>query len=635
MSILPFLNQNKNKQSKQDQPPSPPKSTPTIQSKPESEKDLPNSATSGTVNVQDIIAPPSIEVDFTYLKIGSTYTRTLFVAGYPRYVSANWLSPLINFDHSLDVSMFIYPIEVKGTLDKLRRRIAEMEAEIGSDVERGRIPQASTQAQLEDAKDLQTQLTKGAERFFQFSLYITISADTKKELETITSQVQSLLGSLIIVSKIASLSQEEAFQSTLPYCKDKLLITRNMDTTALSTTFPFTSSELTDNKGILYGINEHNESLVIFDRFSLENANMLVLATSGAGKSYLVKLEMLRSLMFGTNAIIIDPENEYEMLCKAVGGNYISFETTSPNKINPFQLPPAEKSSPDEMNYKHLFLTSLLKIMLGEISPDQDAILNQAINLTYQQRNITQDPSTHSNPPPRMEDLYKVLIGMEQEPAQSLARRLEKFVKGGLRGIFDQQSNIDLDSPMTVFSLKETADEIRPIIMFMILDFIWTQIRRELKRRLLIVDEAWYLMRHEDSAQVLQSFVKRARKYYLGVSIISQNVEDFLNSQYGSSIVTNSAIQFLMKQSPAAIDKLADLFYLSQGEKHLLLSANVGEGIFFAGQNHVALRVVSSPDEHALITTKPQEILDKREKQQETKDQDSSSQDTSPSPDQT
>ena len=635
MSILPFLNQNKKDQPSKNQPPSPPKSTPTIQSKPEEEKNLPDSAASGTVNVQDIIAPPSIEVDFTYLKIGSTYTRTLFVAGYPRYVSANWLSPLINFDHSLDVSMFIYPIEVKGTLDKLRRRIAEMEAEIGSDVERGRIPQASTQAQLEDAKDLQSQLTKGAERFFQFSLYITISADTKKELETITSQVQSLLGSLIIVSKIASLSQEEAFQSTLPYCKDKLLITRNMDTTALSTTFPFTSSELTDNKGILYGINEHNESLVIFDRFSLENANMLVLATSGAGKSYLVKLEMLRSLMFGTNAIIIDPENEYEMLCKAVGGNYISFETTSPNKINPFQLPPAEKSSPDEMNYKHLFLTSLLKIMLGEISPDQDAILNQAINLTYQQRNITQDPSTHNNPPPRMEDLYKVLIGMEQEPAQSLARRLEKFVKGGLRGIFDQQSNIDLDSPMTVFSLKETADEIRPIIMFMILDFIWTQIRRELKRRLLIVDEAWYLMRHEDSAQVLQSFVKRARKYYLGVSIISQNVEDFLNSQYGSSIVTNSAIQFLMKQSPAAIDKLADLFYLSQGEKHLLLSANVGEGIFFAGQNHVALRVVSSPDEHALITTKPQEILDKREKQKQESTNQNSDSSNPPQSDQT
>ncbi len=635
MNILPFLNQNKKDQSPKKQPPSPPKSTPTIQSKPEEEKNLPDSAASGTVNVQDIIAPPSIEVDFTYLKIGSTYTRTLFVAGYPRYVSANWLSPLINFDHSLDVSMFIYPIEVKGTLDKLRRRIAEMEAEIGSDVERGRIPQASTQAQLEDAKSLQSQLTKGVERFFQFSLYITISTDTKKELETITSQVQSLLGSLIIVSKIASLSQEEAFKSTLPYCKDKLLITRNMDTTALSTTFPFTSSELTDNKGILYGINEHNESLVIFDRFSLENANMLVLATSGAGKSYLVKLEMLRSLMFGTNAIIIDPENEYEMLCKAVGGNHISFETTSANKINPFQLPPAENSSPDEMNYKHLFLTSLLKIMLGEISPDQDAILNQAINLTYQQRNITQDPSTHNNPPPRMEDLYKVLIGMEEKPAQSLARRLEKFVKGGLRGIFDQQSNIDLDSPMTVFSLKETADEIRPIIMFMILDFIWTQIRRELKRRLLIVDEAWYLMRHEDSAQVLQSFVKRARKYYLGVSIISQNVEDFLNSQYGSSIVTNSAIQFLMKQSPAAIDKLADLFYLSQGEKHLLLSANVGEGIFFAGQNHVALRVVSSPDEHALITTKPQEILDKREKDQQESTNQSSDSSNPPQSDQT
>ncbi len=288
--------------------------------------------------IQDMIAPPSIEIDFTFLKIGTTYFRTLFVAGYPRYVSANWLLPLINFDHSIDIAMFIYPVEVKGTLEQLRRRIAEMEAEIGADIERGRIPQAATQAQLEDAKGLQEQLVKGIERFFQFSLYITITADTEKELNTITNQVQSLLGSLIIVSKVASLSQEEAFKSTLPYCKDKLLITRNMDTTALSTTFPFTSSELTDNAGILYGINEHNESLVIFDRFSLENSNMLVLATSGSGKSFMVKVELLRALMFGIEAIIIDPENEYEMLCKAVGGNYITFSVSSQHIVNAFQI---------------------------------------------------------------------------------------------------------------------------------------------------------------------------------------------------------------------------------------------------------------------------------------------------------
>ncbi len=1149
--------------------------------------------TSGTTDIKDIIAPPSIEVDFSHLKIGSTYFRTLFVAGYPRYVSANWLSPLINFDHSLDVSMFIYPVDVKGTLEQLRRRIAEMEAEISADIERGRIPQASTQAQLEDAQGLQEQLVKGIERFFQFSLYISITAETLKELDTITKQVQSLLGSLIIVGKIASLSQEDAFKGTLPYCKDRLLIIRNMDTTALSTTFPFTSSELSDNQGVLYGINEHNESLVIFDRFSLENANMLVLATSGAGKSvssnetvlvknaanevkrsqigpliekiiknkgidfhdddlegktlpgykvwtfnpqtlkgnwspvvvaarkpspnslykfttqsgreitttgdhnlmtlknaqvvaqkssqtkigdalplprqiigpqpklsnkklayytllgyytaegcishnqvylsntssclqkhilklvsqlgfkarlmmatkenkiraiivsnkifsqqikldkcsgyahqkrapatlfkqnnqakaaylrayfdgdgcveqheitattkskdlasdlsyllyhfgivarlhskfkratnsqhqgdtyyqltisgqdnlekfaqhigfrlkykhlklqqlltkvgnsnvdiipnlqqplkqiynilyhhrqigapkrlieikngmyhpsrtellklidslqpriqeitdqektiyqllklpqwqdlaeygarhkklnrvlwqqlgqtwrlfknkqvrpqintvlqvyqtthgqvvskeqiysqinsgfqnlglslpsfdsslhqaitqtgvntlydritaagryllkqyvllqdqlktvkdtlsdlkklalsdlfwdpitkieklpathpyvydltvnnevflagygglfihnsYSVKLEILRSIMFGTEVIVVDPENEYEMLCKTVGGNYIAFSVLSEHKINPFQLPSVSNSTEDEMSNKFLFLTSLLKIMMGALDPTEDAILNRALVLTYRYRNITSDPSTHKNPPPRMEDLYKALVGMEEPQAMGLAARLEKYIKGSLKGIFDQDSNVEIGSAMTVFTLRELADEIRPIVMFIILDHIWTKIRKDLKRRLLIVDEAWYLMRYEDSAKVLQGFVKRARKYYLGVTIISQNADDFLNSPYGKAIVTNSALQFLMKQSSAAIDDVAAVFYLSQGERHLLLSANVGEGLFFAGQNHVALRVVSSPDEHALVTSKPQEILARQE----------------------
>ena len=559
--------------------------------------------------IQDIIAPPAIEVDFSHLKIGDNYLRTLFVVGYPRYVSANWLSPLINFNHSIDTAMYIYPSESKGTIETIRRRIAEMEAEINSDIERGRVPQAATQAALEDAKVLQAQLVKGAERFFQFALYITISADSLKELNTITQQIQSALGSLLIISKVASLSMEDAFKTTLPYCKDRLMITRNMDTTALSTTFPFTSSELSDNKGVLYGINAHNDSLVIFDRFSLENANMLVLATSGSGKSYSVKLEIMRSLMFGTQTIILDPENEYEMLCKAVGGNHISFSVKSPHKINPFQIARPKESTEDEMGYKYLFLQSLMKIMLGEMSPTEDAILNRALVLAYRQKGIGEDPATHSLEPPRLEDLYRSLIGMEEEPSKNIAARLEKYVMGAIKGIFDQQSNIDLEAPITVFSLRELADEIRPIIMFIILDFIWTQIRGDLKKRLLIVDEAWYLMRHEDSAKILQAFVKRARKYYLGVTVISQNVDDFLNSPYGKAIITNSALKMLFKQSSAAINQIADTFFLSQGEKHLLLSANVGEGIFFAGQNHVAIRVLSSPDEHALATTKPSEIL--------------------------
>ena len=563
-------------------------------------------------NVQNTIAPPAIEVDFSDLKVGDTYLRTLFVVGYPRYVSANWLSPLINFNHSLDIAMYIYPTESKGTLDQLRRRIAEMEAEISTDIQRGRLPQAATEAALEDAKSLQSQLVKGVERFYQFSLYVTIGAESVKELNTITKQVQSTLGSLLIVSKVASLSMEEAFKTTLPYFKDRLLVTRNMDTTALSTTFPFTSSDLSDNKGVLYGINMHNESLVIFDRFSLENANMLVLATSGAGKSFFVKLEILRSFMFDTDTIVIDPENEYEMIAKSVGGNYIAFSTTSAHKINPFQIANPKDSTEDEMGYKYLFLNSLLKIMLGAMSPIEDATLNRALVLTYRQKGITEDPTTHILEAPRMEDLYRSLIGMEEESAKNLAARLERYVMGGLKGIFDQQSNIDLDSKITVFTLRELADEIRPIVMFIILDYVWTKVRKDLRRRLLVVDEAWYLMRYEDSAKILQGFVKRARKYYLGVTVISQNADDFLSSAYGKAIVTNSALQMLFKQSPAAIDQVAQVFYLSQGERHMLLSAAVGEGLFFAGQNHVAIRVISSPDEHALATSKPSEILERQ-----------------------
>lgn len=568
--------------------------------------------TSSASSIQDVIAPSAIEVDFSHIKIDDNYVRTLFVTGYPRYVSANWLSPLVNFNHSLDISMYIYPSDSKDTLESLRHRIAEMEAEINTDIERGRIPRAATEAGLEDAKVLQSQLVKGAERFFQFSLYISISAESVKELNTTTAQVQSMLASLLIVSKVASLTMEDAFKTTLPYCKDKLMITRNMDTTALSTTFPFTSSELSDNKGVLYGVNAHNDSLVIFDRYSLENANMLVLATSGAGKSYAVKLEILRSMMFGAQVIILDPENEYEMVTKAVGGNYISFSTTSPHKINPFQIARPKESTEDEMGYKYLFLMSLLKIMIGAMDPIEEATMNRALVLTYRQKGITDDPATHVLEPPRMEDLYRALIGMEEAVSKVLAARLERYVMGSIKGIFDSQSNIDIDAPITVFTLRDMADEIRPVVMFTILDFVWTQVRKDLRKRMLVVDEAWYLMRYEDSAKILQGFVKRARKYYLGVSVISQNVDDFLGSPYGKAIITNSALKLLLKQSSAAINQITEVFFLSQGEKQLLLSAGVGEGIFFAGMNHVAIKIISSPDEHALATSKPAEILERK-----------------------
>lgn len=561
------------------------------------------------LTVKDIIAPSAVEVDFDTIKIGSTFYRTLFVAGYPRFVTANWLSPLISFDHSLDVSMFIYPQESREILDNLKRKVGEMEATIQSDIKRGRVIEPSVQVALEDALELQQQLAKGAERFFQFGLYMTIPSPSLDELNHVSKQVESTLASLLIITKKATLQMEEGFKSTLPLGRDKLLITRNMDTTSLGTTFPFTTSELTANEGILYGINEHNDSLVIFDRFTLENANTVVFGKSGGGKSYLVKLEVLRSIMFGTEVIIIDPENEYQEMCKAVDGEYITFSFNSQTKINPFDLSQLTDSGENELGLKILSLHGLFKVIMGKLTSEEDAILDRAIVATYKQKGITQDPATQKNEPPLMEDLYKVLVGMEEATARSLADRIEKFIKGSLVGLINEQSNIDIKNPFTVFSIRDLADELRPIAMYILLDFIWTKIRRELKKRVLIVDEAWYLMKYPDSANFLNSIAKRARKYYLGLTTITQDVEDFLAIDLGKAIVQNSSIQILLKQSAAAIDRVAEIFYLSEGEKHLLLSADVGEGLFFAGPAHVSVRIIASPEEHHLITTNPEEIL--------------------------
>lgn len=563
----------------------------------------------GLTSIQDIIAPSSIEVDVSFLKVGATYYRTLFVAGYPRFVNANWLAPLINFNHTLDVALYIYPVKGRGILDDLRKKIGEMEAEIQTDIQKGRIINIETQIKLEDARNLQKELAKGAERFFQFALYITIAAPNLKALNSVTKQVQSTLGSLMIVSKVASLQMEDAFKTTLPTCQDKLMITRNMDTTSLATTFPFTSSELTSSQGIMYGINEHNDSLIIFDRFSLENANMVVLSKSGAGKSFAIKLEALRSLLFGIEVFVIDPENEYQALCQAVGGEYINFSSQSQTKVNPFDLSLNQKQGENELGLKILSLHSLFKIIMGQLTPQEEAILDQALVSTYKQKGITQDPQTQTQKPPLMEDLYKILIGMEQAESTSLAARLERFIKGSLAGIFNQHSTVNLKNPLTVFGIKDLEDKLRPIAMFIILDYIWTKIKKDMKKRLLIVDEAWYLMKNQDSASFLYGIAKRARKYYLGVTTITQDVEDFLNNDYGKAIITNSSIQVLLKQSPAAVDKVGDVFYLSEGEKNLLLACDVGHGLFFAGSNHVSMKAVASQEEYHLITSKPSEIL--------------------------
>jgi len=564
------------------------------------------------LSLLDAIAPERIEVNFDYLKINDVFLRTIFISGYPRYVHPGWLEQIVTFDGSLDISFYVYPVEKKGVLDDLRRKITEMEAEIETDLQRGKIVDPVTKAKLEDAVALQKELVHGAEHFFEFGFYITIPAETLEELNQITKQVQSTLGAMQISSNHTSLDMINGFLTTAPFGMDKLSITRNMDTTSLATTFPLTSAELSSDTGILYGINTQNESFIIFDRFSLENSNMTIFATSGAGKSYFVKLEALRSLMLGTEVIVIDPEAEYKTLSEAVGGTFISFHFGSESKINPFDLSQVYEEGENQLGLKILSLHALFKIIMGDLNASQEALLDRALIATYKAKGITQDPETQTKEPPLMEDLYKILIGMETDEALDLAARIEKFVKGSFVGIFDQHTNIDIDNPFTVFSVKELQDALRPVAMFVILDFIWTRVKKDLKRRLLVVDEAWHMMRYEDSAQFLWSIVKRARKYYLGLTTITQDVEDFLAQDIGKAIVTNSALRVLLKQSPAAIDRVKDVFYLSQGEKQLLLAANVGHGIFFAGNNHVPINIVASPEEHKLITTKPEELIKQR-----------------------
>lgn len=554
----------------------------------------------GSVSVKDLIAPSYIEVDFNNIKIDDRYYRTLYVVGYPRYVSANWLYSLITFDHPLYISMYIYPTESKNVLDDLKRKIAEMEATIEGDIKAGRVVDPTVQVALDDALSLQAELAKGAERFFQFGLYITIPAESLEELNRITKEVDSTLSSLLIVARQATLEMEEGFKSTLPLFYDRLSVWRNMDTTSLATTFPFATSSLTRNEGILYGINEHDGSLIIFDRFTLENANSVILGKSGGGKSFLVKLETLRLLMMGTDVIIIDPENEYQKLTTAVGGEFVVFSSSSQYKINPFELV-TEEISPDELSNKILDLHSLMRVIMGDLTPSQDALLDRALVLTYKEKGITQDPETFKNEPPLLEDLYKVLVGMETPEAKELSDRLEKFVQGSAAGIFNQKSNFDIKNPFTVFGIRDLEENLRPVAMYVVLDYIWNKVRKDKKRRVLIVDEAWYLIKQKDSGAYLHSFAKRARKYHLGLTTITQDVEDFLATDEGKAIITNSSLQIILKQSTAAVEAISKTFFLTGGEKHFLLSAGVGEGLFFAGHSHVGFKVVASEEERSII----------------------------------
>lgn len=563
----------------------------------------------GIASVKDLISPGALEIEFNYLKLGNKFVRTLFVFTYPRFIYTNWLSPIINFDVTMDISMFIYPVETRAILESLKKKVGQMESTAVMSAEKGQVRDPAIETALQDAEEMRDSLQKGIEKFYQFSLYFTIYADSLEELENLSKSLETTLGGKLVYTKQANLQMEQGFNSTLPQATDQLMVTRNMDTSSLSTTFPFASMELTQNEGILYGINQHNNGLIIFDRFSLENANSVTFATSGAGKSYAVKIEALRSLMFGTDIIIIDPENEYERLCQAVGGSYLKLSLKSKYRINPFDLPKISEEDGEEQDILKtniIMLSGLLKVMLGTLSPEEEAILDRALTETYALKDITSDPKTHKNEPPLMEDLEAVLENMKG--AESIIAKLSKYTKGTFAGLFNEPTNINLDNKFIAFSLRDLEEQLRPIAMYMVMGLVWNNIKYFKKKRLLIIDEAWLLMQHEDSAKFIYSLAKRARKYYLGIATISQDVEDFLTSQYGRAVVTNSSMQLLLKQSPASVDLIVKSFRLTEGERELLLRANVGEGLFFAGQNHVAIKIYASYSEDKLITTNPEEL---------------------------
>lgn len=566
----------------------------------------------GITTLRDLISPSSIEIHSGYFRLGTKYGRTIYIYGYPRMLYTGWLSPLINIDEVLDVSMYVYPVETQVIMKNLRKKVTQLEASYQVNAEKGKVRDPELEAAITDAEELRDKLQVGAEKFFRFGLYVTLWADSLDELNFVQHKVESMLGQQMVFSKVASAQQEQGMNSVMPQCTDQLQIRRNMNTGAISTSFPFTSADLTQEKGILYGVNMHNNGLVIFDRFSLENANLVVFAKSGAGKSFAVKLEALRSMMIGSEIVIIDPENEYQKMCDAVGGSYVRLSLNSDVRINPFDLPKVidSEDANDALRSNLVTLHGLFRLMLSGsdgnagLSAAEEADLDQALIDTYARVGITSDPLTHRGTPPTILNLYDTLVHMGGTGPQ-LAQRLRKYTSGTFAGIFSQQSNVDINNQMVVFNIRDLEDELRPVAMYIVLSHVWNIVRAEQKRRLLIVDEAWQLMKYEDSANFLFSLAKRARKYYLGLTTITQEVEDFMSSKMGRAIVANSSMQLFLKQSPSAVDVLADVFKLTNEEKKRLANFPIGQGLFFAGNNHVHIQIIASETEESLITTNP------------------------------
>ena len=565
----------------------------------------------GIISIKDLIAPSVLQVQPDHIRLGNKFLRTVFVITYPRYISVGWFAPIINLNSTFDIAMFFYPVNTALILKQLKNKVGILESQIMSDAEKGAARDPLRETALRDIEYLRDALTQGTEKFFQYSLYITLYGDSIEDLDKLTDTVEDIFGSRLIYSKRVYFQSEQGFNSTLPLNDDELLVSFNMNSSPIATSFPFVSSELTSDNGILYGVNRHNNSLIIFDRFSLQNANSVVFATSGAGKSYAIKLEVLRSLMMGSDVIIIDPEAEYKHLSDAVGGTYINVSLAGKSKINPFDLPRAvgsDTSTEDIIRSAVITIKGLIKLMIGELNYEEDSIMDRALLETYAKKDITPDSNLATVEPPVMSDLQDILEGMEG--GVTLARRLAKYTQGTFAGLFNSPTNVEMENQLVAFSVRDLEDELRPMAIYIIINYIWNIVRSKIKKRIMIIDEARWSMQHEDSARFIFALVKRCRKYYLGVTNITQDVSDFLSSSYGQAIVNNSALQLLLKQSKSSIDLVQKTFLLTEGEKYLLLECGVGEGIFFAGAKHAAIKIVASYTEDQLITSDPRQLLE-------------------------
>ncbi|MEK9171680.1 MAG: DUF87 domain-containing protein, partial [Patescibacteria group bacterium] len=571
----------------------------------------------GVLELKDIIAPSALKVTPKEINLGEKVLRSFFVISYPRFLSEGWFSPIINMDKVFDVSIFVHPIETSKVLRQFQRKVAEVQSQIHSREEKGLVRDPMLDVAYQDLENLRDQLQQAQEKLFDVGLYITIYGDSDSELDKAESEIKSILEAKLIYVKPALFQQEQGYKSTLPLGNDLLEVHSKLNSSPLSSLFPFTSFDLTSDKGILYGINRHNSSLVLFDRFSLENYNSIIFGKAGSGKSYATKLEILRTLMFDTDVIVIDPEREYEYMAEATGGRYFKISLNSEHHINPFDLPvpgPGE-SAANVLRSNIINLVGLFRLMMGGLSAEEDAIIDQAITETYALKDITVESDFRTIEPPLMSDFEMVLTGMEG--GESLAQRLSKYTKGTWSGFINRPSNVDINRKFVVFSLRDMEDELKPIAMYIVTHYIWNSIRKELKKRLLVIDEAWWMMKSEDTASFLMGLVKRGRKYFLGVATITQDVGDFLKSPYGIPIITNSSIQILFKQSPTTIDELQKTFNLTDEEKYLLLESDRGEGIFFAGLKHVAIKNIASYTEDQIITSDPSQVLAIKKARQE------------------